>query len=102
VSNETPAPESAPPTPAPLTVAVVSTAKELKPAPAPAPATPSVVIARTHRSASRPALPIALLNAARRIADTHRAEHEAPITAAQLAPRMGVALPVATAALGQL
>ncbi|MEU3187726.1 hypothetical protein ABZ707_26525 [Streptomyces sp. NPDC006923] len=53
-------------------------------------------------TASRPALPAALLNAARRIADTHHAEHGQPITAAQLGTRMGVALPIATAALAQL
>jgi hypothetical protein len=47
-------------------------------------------------------VPAALLDAARRIADTHHAEHGQPITAAQLRIRMGVALPVATAALAQL
>ncbi|WP_269820615.1 MULTISPECIES: hypothetical protein [Actinomycetes] len=43
-----------------------------------------------------------MLDAARRISDTHRAEHGTPITAAHLGTRMGIALPVATAALAQL
>ncbi|MDX3855958.1 SpdA protein, partial [Streptomyces sp. AK02-01A] len=64
--------------------------------------TAPVAIAKTNATASRPALPAALLNAARRIADTHHAEHGQPITAAQLETRMGVALPIATAALAQL
>ncbi|MFE9256289.1 DUF2637 domain-containing protein [Streptomyces sp. NPDC006879] len=92
------APASEPPAPAP--VVAVSPAVEPQPAPAPTSAPP--VVAKTARPASSPALPAALLNAARRIADTHRTEHDAPITAAQLGQRMGVALPVATAALAQL
>ncbi|MEU6404631.1 DUF2637 domain-containing protein [Streptomyces sp. NPDC046985] len=80
---------------------VAARAKEPQPALAPAAALPATV-ARTARSASGPALPAALLDAARRIADTYRADHEAPITAAQLGTRVGVALPVATAALAQL
>ncbi|MFJ4964326.1 DUF2637 domain-containing protein [Streptomyces sp. NPDC088729] len=91
VPDEAPAPE--PRTPAPV--------EELEPTPAPATAPPAAV-AKTTQPASGPALPVALLDAARRIADTHRADHEAPITAAQLGTRMGVALPVATAALAQL
>ena len=47
-------------------------------------------------------MPAPLLNAARTIADTHRAEHGEPITAAQLRTRLGVALPLATAAHAQL
>ncbi|WP_306278781.1 hypothetical protein [Streptomyces malaysiensis] len=43
-----------------------------------------------------------LLNAARTIADTYRAEHGEPITPAQLRARLGVALPLATAAHAQL
>ncbi|SHN14611.1 DUF2637 domain-containing protein [Actinacidiphila paucisporea] len=72
------------------------------PEPAQAPAAEPVRAARTTVTAARPALPAALLDAARRIADTHHAEHGQPITAAQLRIRMGVALPVATAALAQL
>ncbi|MFJ1899537.1 MULTISPECIES: hypothetical protein [unclassified Streptomyces] len=74
-----------------------------EPQPSPAPvATLPVTVAKTVRPACVPALLAALLDAARRIVDTHRANHEAPITAAQLGTRMGVALPVATAALAQL
>lgn len=97
--NEAPAPESALPTPVP--VARASPAEEPEPAPTPA-AAPPVAITKTARSASGPVLPVALLDAARRIADTHRTEHGTPITAARLGTRMGVALPVATAALDQL
>ncbi|MFI5759108.1 DUF2637 domain-containing protein [Streptomyces sp. NPDC051569] len=97
VPDVAPSPESAPPMPAPQFVA--SLIEELEPAPAAALPT---TVAKTAHSASGPALPVALLDAARRIADTHRADHEAPITAAQLGTRMGVALPVATAALAQL
>jgi len=71
------------------------------PAPAPAAALP-VAVAKTTRPASGPALPVALIDSARRIADTHHAEYGTPITAAHLGTRMGVALPVATAALAQL
>ncbi|MER7967127.1 SpdA protein [Streptomyces ardesiacus] len=97
VPAEAPAPE--PLTPAPVIAA--STAEELEPAPTPA-AAPPVAVAKTTRPASGPALSAALLDAARRIADTHRAEHGTPITAAHLGTRMGVALPVAAAALAQL
>ncbi|WP_328544377.1 DUF2637 domain-containing protein [Streptomyces europaeiscabiei] len=73
------------------------------PTPAPAPAADlPVAVANATRPASGPALPAALIDSARRIADTHRAEHGTPITAAHLGTRMGVALPVATAALAQL
>lgn len=92
------APASEPPTPAP----VVAVSADEEPRPAPAPTAPPPVVAKTARPAAGPTLPAALLDAARRIADTHRAEHDMPITAAQLGHRMGVALPVATAALAQL
>ncbi|SCD47057.1 Protein of unknown function [Streptomyces sp. BpilaLS-43] len=97
VPGEAPAPEPSTPVPA----VVAAPAEELEPAPNPA-ATPPVAVAKTTRPASGPALPVALLDAARRIADTHRAEHGTPITAAHLGTRMGIALPVATAALAQL
>ncbi|WP_424862622.1 DUF2637 domain-containing protein [Streptomyces sp. MMS24-I29] len=99
VPDEAPPPEPAPTTTVPAVV--TAPAEELEPAPAPA-AVPPVAVAKTARPAPGPALPAALLNAARRIADTHRAEHGTPITAAHLGTRMGVALPVATAALAQL
>ncbi|MGW2269604.1 DUF2637 domain-containing protein [Streptomyces yangpuensis] len=92
--------ETATPAPEPIPVAAAVPAPAVLPsgvdAPAPAPAA-----AKTAVTGSRPSLPAALLDAARRIADNHDAEHGAPITAAQLAMRMGVALPVATAALAQ-
>ncbi|MCX4966085.1 DUF2637 domain-containing protein [Streptomyces sp. NBC_00654] len=94
VPDEAPAHESAPSAPIPVTVA--SPTEEPPTAPAP------VAVAKTARPTSSPALPAPLLDAARRIADTHRAEHGTPITAAHLGTRMGVALPVATAALAQL
>ncbi|WP_069769081.1 DUF2637 domain-containing protein [Streptomyces sp. LUP30] len=94
VPNEAPAPESAP-TPS---VPVIADLPAEEPQPTPAPTT----VAKAARSVSGPALPSALLDAARRIADTHRAEHGTPITAAHLGTRMGIALPVATAALAQL
>ncbi|MBG0855077.1 DUF2637 domain-containing protein [Streptomyces spinoverrucosus] len=94
VPAEAPAPESALPAPGP--VAVASPTEEPPTVAAPA------AVAQTTRPASGPALPAALLDAARRIADTHRAEHGTPITAAHLGARMGIALPVATAALAQL
>ncbi|CAL9437804.1 DUF2637 domain-containing protein [Streptomyces sp. enrichment culture] len=96
---DAPAPESTPATPAPT----VATSPAEEPQPATAPVTvPPVAVSKTTRPASGPALPAALLDAARRIADTHRAEHGTPITAAHLGTRMGIALPVATAALTQL
>ncbi|MFJ5725482.1 hypothetical protein [Streptomyces sp. NPDC093149] len=63
---------------------------------------PAPAAAKLPATGSHPALPAALLNTAWRIAEAHHAEHGALITAAQLATRMGVALPVATAALAQL
>ncbi|MGW5442163.1 DUF2637 domain-containing protein [Streptomyces asiaticus] len=47
-------------------------------------------------------VPVPLLNAARTIAETYRAEHGEPISPAQLRTRLGVALPLATAAHAQL
>ncbi|MEU9317028.1 DUF2637 domain-containing protein [Streptomyces sp. NPDC048295] len=97
-----PAPETTTPASGPLPVATLTSAPAVvssviaTPAPTPASA------AKTAVTGSRPPLPAALLDAARRIADTHDAEHGAPITSAQLATRMGVALPVATGVLAQL
>ncbi|MFE4366745.1 DUF2637 domain-containing protein [Streptomyces sp. NPDC056835] len=97
VPDEALAPEPSMPA---LTVAT-SPVEEPQPATAPATALPFAV-SKATRPASGPVLPTALLDAARRIADTHHAEHGAPISAAHLGTRMGVALPVATAALAQL
>jgi hypothetical protein len=49
-----------------------------------------------------PVVPEPLLEAARRIAEHHRAEQGEPITVAQLRARLGVALPLAVAAHAQL
>ncbi|MEV7465876.1 DUF2637 domain-containing protein [Streptomyces kronopolitis] len=59
-------------------------------APAPAPA----------RAIQAPAAPVPapLLEEARKIAASHQAEHSEPITATQLKARLGVGLPLATAA----
>ncbi|MGW3625495.1 DUF2637 domain-containing protein [Streptomyces sp. NPDC000880] len=97
------APESVPdraPTPLPAPVMAASVIDAIESTPAPA--APSVTASKATMASSRPALPTALHDAARRIADTHHAEHGTPISAAQLGTRMGVALPVATAALAQL
>ncbi|MEU6402201.1 DUF2637 domain-containing protein [Streptomyces sp. NPDC046985] len=105
IAPAAPSPTHAPvtdPTPAPDPAPVTPTIEAPPPNPAPSQATAPVAIAKTNATACRPALPAALLNAARRIADTHHAEHGQPITAAQLGTRMGIALPVATAALARL
>ncbi|MFI0735001.1 DUF2637 domain-containing protein [Streptomyces sp. NPDC021225] len=96
VIHTAPAPEAAAPDPAPAETApapIAEPAPASAPAPAPAP-----------ESVTPPAVtvPVPLLNAARTIADTYRAEHGAPITPAQLRTRLGVALPLATAAHAQL
>ncbi|WP_405409118.1 DUF2637 domain-containing protein [Streptomyces decoyicus] len=87
-SEPAPAPEPADMAPAP--------APEPTPAPAPAP------VAAPARAAEAPAastqVPAPLLEEARKIAASHQAEHSEPITAAQLKARLGVALPLATAA----
>ncbi|MFE2409609.1 DUF2637 domain-containing protein [Kitasatospora sp. NPDC059408] len=69
--------------------------------PAPAPE-PVPVPAKTTASATLPAVPEALLTAARRIAETHHAEQGEHITPGQLKARLGVTLPLATAAHAQL
>ncbi|MEV8069775.1 DUF2637 domain-containing protein [Streptomyces sp. NPDC085995] len=101
VPTTAPAPETAPPAPEPVPTATPAQppaeAPTVMEAPGSAPA-----VAKAPATGPRPALPAALLSAARRIADTHHAEHGTPVTAAQLATRMGIALPVATAALAQL
>ncbi|MFI8370973.1 DUF2637 domain-containing protein [Streptomyces sp. NPDC085466] len=103
VPTSVPAPETA--APAPELVHAATHAPPLAEAP-PVPqvpdSAPAPAVAKAPATGTRPVLPAALLSAARRIADTHHAEHGTPVTAAQLATRMGVALPVATAALAQL
>ncbi|MCO8302231.1 DUF2637 domain-containing protein [Streptomyces sp. RKCA744] len=81
---------------------------EADPAPAPAPERAPVPEPVSSPAVPKPetspavTVPVPLLNAARTIADTYRAEHGQPITPAQLRARLGVALPLATAAHAQL
>jgi len=63
---------------------------------------PPVAVTKTPVTANRPPVPEALLNVARRIADKHHEDQGEPITAGQLKTRLGVTLPLATAALEQL
>ncbi|MFJ2816849.1 SpdA protein [Streptomyces sp. NPDC087294] len=81
-----------PPSEPALALAVVVAAE---PEPAPVPA-------KKTASAALPAVPEALLTAARRIAETHHAEQGEHITPGQLKARLGVTLPLATAAHAQL
>ncbi|MFE5121386.1 DUF2637 domain-containing protein [Streptomyces sp. NPDC056669] len=87
-SASSPAPVEKAPTPAP------------EPAPAPEPVSPRV--GPTPEPFPAVTVPVPLLNAARTIADTYRAEHGEPITPAQLRARLGIAMPLATAAHAQL
>ncbi|MFE9677748.1 DUF2637 domain-containing protein [Streptomyces sp. NPDC006259] len=74
---------------------------EAAPAPEPAPE-PAMPPAPAVSPVAAPHSPVkvapALLDAAREIADAHRAAHGQPITAPQLKARLGVSLPLATAA----
>ncbi|MET7902735.1 DUF2637 domain-containing protein [Streptomyces sp. NPDC005355] len=72
------------------------------PTPAPEPAPTAEPVSLKPEPAPAVTVPVPLLNAARTIADTYRAEHGQPITPAQLRTRLGVALPLATAAHAQL
>ncbi|GAA3362626.1 hypothetical protein GCM10017744_054090 [Streptomyces antimycoticus] len=91
------------PTPAP-TAPPAPVEKAPAPAPEPAPTAEPVPPLATPKPESSPAVtvPVPLLNAARTIAAAYRAEHGEPITPAQLRARLGVALPLATAAHAQL
>ncbi|KJK58200.1 DUF2637 domain-containing protein [Saccharothrix sp. ST-888] len=79
--------------PAPAPAVILAAEPEPEPAPVPA---------KTTASAALPAVPEALLTAARRIAETHHAEQGQHITPGQLKARLGVTLPLATAAHAQL
>ncbi|MGW8970331.1 DUF2637 domain-containing protein [Streptomyces platensis] len=85
-SEPVPAPEPADMAPAPA------------PEPTPAPASVVAPARAVETPAASAAVPAALLEEARKIAASHQAEHSEPITAAQLKARLGVALPLATAA----
>ncbi|MFF7648715.1 DUF2637 domain-containing protein [Streptomyces sp. NPDC007983] len=70
--------------------------------PVPAPAPVATPVRPKPDTSPAVTVPAPLMNAARTIADTYQAEHGEPITAAQLRDRLGVALPLATAAHAQL
>ncbi|MGA5128383.1 DUF2637 domain-containing protein [Streptomyces olivoreticuli] len=72
------------------------------PVQAPAPVPPPRPAPPTPAAGPALAVPEPLLMAARAIAESHRAEHGAPITVPQLKARLGVGLPLATAAHAQL
>ncbi|WP_406210970.1 DUF2637 domain-containing protein [Streptomyces decoyicus] len=97
VTQPAPAPASTDTTPAPASEpAPAPQATDTAPAPTPEP-TPALARAVEAPAASA-AVPAPLLEEARKIAASHQAEHSEPITAAQLKARLGVALPLATAA----
>ncbi|MGW0561155.1 DUF2637 domain-containing protein [Streptomyces sp. NPDC003016] len=86
-------PEAAP-TSEPASESVAVSESAVPPTPAPTPIAPAPV------AVPPPAVKVApaLLDAAREIADTHRAAYGQPITAPELKARLGVSLPLATAA----
>ncbi|MGW0960194.1 DUF2637 domain-containing protein [Streptomyces gelaticus] len=106
----TPTAPSPAPVPVPETVTAPAPEPDIQPAPAvaepvvepvanPAPvaaAAPAPVVKTAPAQA--PAVPEPLMNAARTIAASHLAAHGEPITAMQLRARLGIALPLATAA----
>ncbi|MFF7330481.1 DUF2637 domain-containing protein [Streptomyces sp. NPDC008150] len=76
-----------------------------QPAPEPAPmreTTPELPAAPPAPATPAPAVPAALLDHARKIADSHRAAHGEPITAAALAGRLGLPAPMTDAITNQL
>lgn len=105
VTQPAPAPASTDTAPAPVSEpapAVEPADIALAPAPEPTPAPAPAPVLASARAAEAPAasapVPAPLLEEARKIAASHQAEHSEPITAAQLKARLGVALPLATAA----
>ncbi|MGW7019343.1 DUF2637 domain-containing protein [Streptomyces decoyicus] len=103
VTQPAPAPASTDTTPAPAPASEPAPEPaDMAPAPAPEPTPAPSPVAAPARAAEAPAastqVPAPLLEEARKIAASHQAEHSEPITAAQLKARLGVALPLATAA----
>ncbi|MFD7165035.1 DUF2637 domain-containing protein [Streptomyces violascens] len=86
---ETILPPDTAPAPGPLRAPAPLAMETPRPTPAPAPA--RVVV-------PAPKVPAPLLDTARSIAQSHQEEHGEPITAVQLKARLGVPLPLATAA----
>lgn len=95
-----PAPAEPEPAPelGPEPVPVYEPAAPRPPAPVPVVPAPAPVLAPAPSPAPAVKVPPALLDAAREIADSHTAIHGQPITASQLKARLGVGLPLATAA----
>ncbi|MER7794525.1 DUF2637 domain-containing protein [Streptomyces sp. NPDC097640] len=87
------------PDPAPAETAPAPIAE---PAPAPTPEPAAASAQPTPLTPPAVTVPLPLLNAARTIADTYQADYGTAITPAQLKSRLGVALPLATAAHAQL
>ncbi|GLW17274.1 hypothetical protein Stsp01_40170 [Streptomyces sp. NBRC 13847] len=103
VTQPAPAPASTDTAPAPASEpAPVAEPADMAPAPAPEPTPAPAPVMVPARAAEAPAasasVPAPLLEEARKIAASHQAEHSEPITAAQLKARLGVGLPLATAA----
>ncbi|MFD5735140.1 DUF2637 domain-containing protein [Streptomyces sioyaensis] len=103
VTQPAPAPASTDTAPAPVSEpAPAAEPADMAPAPAPEPTPAPAPVLAPARTAEAPAastpVPAPLLEEARKIAASHQAEHSEPITAAQLKARLGVALPLATAA----
>ena len=90
------------PVPAPVRLAEPAPADLVAPEPELLAVAPPVTVTKTPVTANRPPVPEALLNVARRIAEKHHEDQGEPITPGQLKTRLGVTLPLATAALEQL
>ncbi|AWN28432.1 DUF2637 domain-containing protein [Streptomyces sp. NEAU-S7GS2] len=103
VTQPAPAPASTDTTQAPASEpAPAAEPRDLAPDPAPERTPIPAPVVAPARAVEAPAastpVPAPLLEEARKIAASHQAEHSEPITAAQLKARLGVALPLATAA----
>ncbi|MEU6536393.1 DUF2637 domain-containing protein [Streptomyces sp. NPDC047000] len=84
-------------------VAAVDVQRTDTPAPAPSPAVvPELEPAPSQPAAGTSAVPAALLDHARKIADAHRASTGSPMPAAALAQRLGLPAPMADAITAQL
>ncbi|MFJ9612558.1 DUF2637 domain-containing protein [Streptomyces noursei] len=106
VTRTATAPAETTPAPVPASESV-DVAPVAAPAPTPAPAStpapvaslaPAPAPARATTAAGAAPVPAPLLEEARKIAASHQAERGEPISAAQLKARLGVGLPLATAA----
>ncbi|MGI5469899.1 DUF2637 domain-containing protein [Streptomyces sp. CA-132043] len=86
---------------APASAAEISAPAPTEPAPSPVTAPEPARLAPVRPTSGVP-VPEPLMDAARSIAASHQAQHGEPITPAQLKTRLGVALPLATAAHAQL